>query len=202
MSINPATDALIVVDMQNDFAAPTTGTLYVRGAESLVPLINAVSQQLPFRLQVGTQDWHTADHCSFQAQGGPWPAHCVAGTAGASLCDGLDDRKYDYLLRKGKRQAVDSNSAFRDASGAPTGLHALLADAGVTRVFLVGVALDVCVRATATDAVAYGLDVVVWEDACKAVTETAREDRYGLPEGVVIERAAAYLPRPPPSSSD
>lgn len=191
-AIDPATDALIVVDMQNDFVDPATGSLHVPGGETLVPLINALSQKLPFRVQIATQDWHVSNHSSFQSQGGPWPPHCIAGTRGAALCAGLDDGKYNCIWRKGVKQEVDCNSAFKDAAGESTGLYAALADAGVKRVFLVGVALDVCVSATAADALAYNLETVIWEDACKAVAQKASE--YSLPKGALVERAADYLP--------
>ncbi|KPA73703.1 alpha/beta-hydrolase-like protein [Leptomonas pyrrhocoris] len=167
-AINPATDALIIVDMQNDFLVDGA-PLHVPGGLALVEAINAASRQLTFRCQVATQDWHTEDHCSFKEQGGLWPPHCVRGSPGADLHADLRTDHLHWILRKGTRQAADSYSAFADESKQPTGLAGLLHALGVTRVVVCGVAYDYCVFFTAMDARRGGFDVVVVADWCAAV---------------------------------
>lgn len=192
-AVSQETDALLVVDVQNDFARPG-GSLYIAGGEALTAPINAVSRGLSFRLQVCTQDWHPADHSSFRERGGPWPPHCVAGSDGAALCAGLDTGRYDLILRKGGRQEVDCNSAFCDAAGATTGLHGMLADAGVTRVLVVGLALDVCVAATVRDALAAGLQVVILADCCRSVSgDDAAATADLLAIGTVVMNSTDFL---------
>jgi nicotinamidase/pyrazinamidase len=156
--------ALIVVDMQNDFAHPD-GSLFVDGADDLVAPINdeiAAARRAGAHI-VYTQDWHPPVTPHFQPQGS-WPVHCVGGTWGAELVDGLDPSA-DVILRKGTG-GEDGYSAFTirdpdDGTESSTGLAGLLRDVGVTRLVVVGVATDVCVAATARDGVDCGFDVVL-----------------------------------------
>jgi nicotinamidase/pyrazinamidase len=167
----PAT-ALIVVDMQNDFALPE-GSLYVRDGESLAPLINA---EIERATTAGspvfyTQDWHPAVTPHFADFGGSWPPHCIQGTYGAGLVVDLD--VVGQVVRKGAH-GEDGYSGFtqRDAeTGAtvPTELDALLQAAGITAVVVVGLALDVCVKQTALDAVTNGYAVTVPTDLSRPV---------------------------------
>ncbi len=164
--------ALVVVDVQNDFADPT-GSLAVRDGADVVPLVNgAVSAATSAgALVVYTQDWHPPHTPHFAPDGGIWPVHCVAGTWGAELHPGLDVQ--GPRVRKGSN-GEDGYSGFtmRDpATGAttPTELEGLLRERGVTRVAVCGLATDYCVRATALDAVRLGFATTLLGDAVRAV---------------------------------
>lgn len=159
----PAT-ALIVVDMQNDFAEPDGG-LYVHGGETLAALINA---EIDHALAAGslvfyTQDWHPPVTPHFADFGGTWPQHCIQGTSGADLVSDL--QVAGRIVRKGAH-GEDGYSGFtqRDpesGSTMPTELDSLLRSAGVGAVVVVGLALDVCVKETALDAIRLGYRVTV-----------------------------------------
>lgn len=167
----PAT-ALLIVDVQNDFADPD-GSLYVRGGESVVPLIDAeVSDAKAVGARVFyTQDWHPASTPHFARDGGIWPVHCVADTWGARLHPGL--RVEGPVVRKGQH-GEDGYSGFtmRDPlSGRtePTELEGLLRAAGVEHLVVAGLATDYCVEATVLDARALGFAVTVLTSAIRAV---------------------------------
>ena len=173
MSNYDANTALIVVDMQNDFADPG-GSLYVRGGEALIPFVN---REIAHATTVGaaviySRDWHPPSTPHFARDGGIWPVHCVAGTWGAAFHPGLD-RVGARELRKGTG-GEDGYSAFtvRDpASGdvAATPLAALLANLGIARLVVVGLATDYCVKETVLDARRLGLAVTVLRDGIRAV---------------------------------
>ena len=173
MPVTPA-DALIIVDVQNDFLRG--GALVVPGAERILPVINQLTD-MPFQTIVTTQDWHPADHCSFHSSGGPWPRHCVQGTYGAELSSVLHTRRVSAFFRKGTMRDTDSYSAFSDAGGYhPTGLNGFLHERGVKRVFVCGLAYDVCVADTACDAALLEFETRVITDACASIQpETARK---------------------------
>jgi nicotinamidase/pyrazinamidase len=156
--------ALVVVDMQHDFADPA-GSLYVRGGEDLVAPIAAevAAAEQAGATVVYTQDWHPEHTPHFQADGGLWPAHCVAGSDGAALVPGLP--VVGPLLRKGTG-TEDGYSGFSEvdlATGATKGtdLSTILDEAGVMDVTVVGLAGDWCVKATAIDGVGLGYSVTV-----------------------------------------
>ncbi len=164
--------ALLVVDMQNDFAHPD-GALSVAGALEIVPLINAEVEDARAgqAMVVYTQDWHPPDTPHFEKDGGIWPVHCVRDTWGAALLPELEQD--GPVVRKGS-DGEDGYSGFtmRDpASGEerPTELHALLRDARVGRIVIVGLASDHCVKESALDAVRLGFEVDVIEAAVRAV---------------------------------
>lgn len=176
------TDALIVVDVQNDFCPG--GALAVTDGNAVVPVINALAAR--FENVVLTQDWHPAGHASFASSHpgkapfetttmpyGPqvlWPDHCVQGTSGAELHAGLAVPHAQLIIRKGYHAGVDSYSAFREADRTTgTGLAGYLRERGIRRVFVVGLATDYCVGWTAIDAQAAGFAAVVVEDACRAI---------------------------------
>jgi nicotinamidase/pyrazinamidase len=115
-------------------------------------------------LTVATRDWHPADHCSFRAQGGIWPPHCVAGTDGAAFHSALDQARVQHVVSKAVTRDAEAYSGFQG-----TDLAALLAWRGISRAFVCGRATDYCVKATALDARRAGLDVVVIEDAIRGV---------------------------------
>ena len=164
-----AGDALIVVDVQNDFCPG--GALAVAGGDQVVTVLNRLMPR--FETVVATQDWHPADHRSFAARGGEWPEHCVAGTPGAELHPGLDQGPIDIRIRKAMMSESEAYSAFDG-----TDLAAQLRARGVRRVFVGGLALDYCVDATARDAALAGFETYVVTDATRAVfpeTSAAKE---------------------------
>lgn len=177
-----ADDALIVVDVQNDFVRG--GALAVPDGEAIVPLVNRLVGAFPS--VVMTQDWHPAGHASFASshpgakpfeviaapygEQALWPDHCVQGSPGAALVAGLATDKAFLVLRKGTNAAVDSYSAFLEADRkTTTGLAALLKARGVGRVFVCGLATDFCVAFTALDARSANFETFVVEDACRAI---------------------------------
>ena len=153
-------DALIVVDVQNDFCPG--GALAVAEGDRVVATLNALMPR--FGTVVATRDWHPANHRSFTAQGGEWPPHCVAGTPGAEFHPGLDQGGIDFTVRKATTPDQEAYSGFDD-----TDLAARLRERGVRRVFVGGLALDYCVDATALDAARAGFETYVVEDATRAV---------------------------------
>jgi nicotinamidase/pyrazinamidase len=170
-SYDPAT-ALLIVDVQNDFADPA-GSLHVADGESVVPLIDAqvVAAAAAGARVFYTQDWHPPRTPHFATDGGTWPVHCVADTWGAQLHPGL--RVQGPVVRKG-RHGEDGYSGFtmRDpVSGRtqPTELEALLRAAGIERLVVAGLATDHCVQATVLDARALGFEVTVLVAAIRAV---------------------------------
>ena len=179
------TTALVVVDLQNDFTLPT-GSLYVPGGEEVVDLVNAevdAAAAAGARV-VYTQDWHPEHTPHFEADGGLWPVHCVAGTPGAELVEGLHlvpgPQGEVERIRKGTG-TEDGYSAFSEvdlASGATasTRLGVLLDAAGVRSLVVVGLAGDYCVKATAVDGARLGYDVVVPLAATRYVALSTDDD--------------------------
>lgn len=153
-------DALLVIDVQNDFCPG--GALEVADGDAVVEPINRLAADAAF--VVATRDWHPADHGSFAASGGPWPLHCVQDTPGAALHSGLDTSLIDGVVDKGQEQELEGYSGFEG-----TELEHLLREHDVDRVHVAGLALDYCVKATALDAKRAGFDVVVHRGATRAV---------------------------------
>ncbi|ALP62977.1 bifunctional nicotinamidase/pyrazinamidase [Paraburkholderia caribensis] len=177
-----ARDVLLVVDVQNDFMP--AGALAVARGDEIVPLVNQLARR--FSHVVLTQDWHPPSHVSFAANHAGrqpfermtlpygeqvlWPTHCVQNTPGAMLHAALDIPHARAVIRKGHHAGVDSYSAFLEADRTtPTGLAGYLRDTGVTRVWCCGLATDYCVAWSALDARAAGFEVVVIEDATRAI---------------------------------
>ncbi|WP_041249524.1 bifunctional nicotinamidase/pyrazinamidase [Gluconacetobacter diazotrophicus] len=164
-----AHDALLVIDLQNDFLPG--GALPVPEGDAVIPVINHLTR-LPFGQQAASQDWHPHGHASFATAQppGPWRQHCVAGTPGAELAASLDQTRIGLVIRKGRAQDVDSYSAFLDNDRTTrTGLEDWLRGLGITRIFIAGLALDYCVAFTAIDAKALGFETIVVEDACRGI---------------------------------
>jgi nicotinamidase/pyrazinamidase len=175
-------DALIVVDVQNDFCPG--GRLAVQKGDEVVPLANALARR--FENVVLTQDWHPPGHQSF-ATSHPgskpfdsvklaygeqvlWPDHCVQGSDGAALHKELSIPHAQLVLRKGWHRELDSYSAFLEADRKThTGLEGYLEERGIKRVFVCGLATDFCVAWTALDARKFGFAALVVEDACRAI---------------------------------
>jgi nicotinamidase/pyrazinamidase len=175
-------EALVVVDVQNDFMP--FGALPVSDGDAVVPVANTLMHA--FEFVVATQDWHPADHGSFASNhegrepgdvvelGGVeqvlWTDHCVQHTPGASFHSALDVARFDAIVQKGTDADIDSYSAFYDNGHLrDTGLADLLRVNGVDRVVLLGLATDYCVKFSALDAVASGFETVVVRDGCRAV---------------------------------
>ncbi len=160
ISVDPETDALIIVDVQNDFCLG--GALAVPRGDEVVPVVNRLLAQR--WLSVATMDWHPAEHSSFEPHGGPWPPHCVQHTTGADLHRELDTSKVQLVITKGSNPDQDAYSGFQG-----TDLARILRDRGVHRVVVCGIATDYCVRATAQDALHEGFEVLLLEDAIRGV---------------------------------
>jgi nicotinamidase/pyrazinamidase len=175
-------NALIIVDMQNDFVQG--GALPVSGGDQLAPIINGY--QAMFDLIVATQDWHPANHGSFAAnykgkKPGEiieldglsqvlWPIHCVQDTSGADFVPGLSRDKWAAIFQKGIDPEVDSYSGFFDNGRRhSTGLGEFLKKQNVTAVYVAGLATDYCVKFTVLDAKALGFATVLIDDACRGV---------------------------------
>jgi nicotinamidase/pyrazinamidase len=175
-------DALIVVDVQNDFCPG--GALAVADGDAVIPVIMRIAPAFEHILL--TQDWHPRGHCSFASSypgkktgdvalvGGQeqrlWPDHCVQGTRGADFHPGLRLERAELILRKGFRRDVDSYSAFfENDHQTPTGLAGYSRERGLERFFLAGLAYDFCVGFSAIDARRCGFEAVVVRDACRAI---------------------------------
>jgi nicotinamidase/pyrazinamidase len=180
-----ASTALVVVDLQNDFADPT-GSLFVQRGHALVARINdeiEVAAAGEARL-VYTQDWHPPSTPHFAKDGGTWPVHCVAGSWGAGLHPSLVVA--GPLIRKGSN-GEDGYSGFtmRDPTTGeerPTELESLLREQGVTRLVICGLATDYCVRGTVLDACRLGFDTSVLTDAVAAVERSPGDGDAALAE--------------------
>ena len=186
--------ALVVVDVQNDFADPA-GSLHVPGGEDVVAPIDAL---VTTALEQGaavlyTQDWHPPVTPHFASDGGIWPDHCVQGTWGAELHPGLHVR--GPVVRKGAN-GEDGYSGFtmrdpRSGETMPTELERMLRDRHIERVVIAGLATDYCVRATARDALALGYATVVARDLIRAVDLQPGDGDRAIAEmaaeGAVIE---------------
>jgi nicotinamidase/pyrazinamidase len=179
--------ALLVVDVQNDFADPA-GSLSVRGGADVVPIINGqVSLAHNHGALVAyTQDWHPEHTPHFAKDGGPWPDHCVQDTWGAALHPELVVPDDAPIVRKGT-SGEDGYSGFtmRDpvtGEDIPTPLEAVLHDAAVSDVVVTGLATDYCVKATALDAVRLGFTTTVLVDAVAAVDLAPGDGERALAE--------------------
>jgi len=159
-----AYDALLVVDVQNDFL-PGGALAVGRGDEVVAPLNAAMRAfERAGRPVFVSRDWHPANHCSFKARGGPWPPHCIAGTKGAEFAAALALPASAGVVSKASTPDADAYSAFGG-----TDLAAQLRSKGVRRVIVGGLATDYCVLNTVLDARAAGFEVVVLTDAVRAV---------------------------------
>lgn len=192
--------ALIVVDVQNDFA-DADGSLSVPGAETVVA---AANREIAMALDggaivVATQDWHPEHTPHFARDGGPWPVHCVAGTWGAELHPALELPEAAPRVRKGSN-GEDGYSGFtmrdpRTGETTPTELEGILRAASVGAVAVVGLATDYCVKATALDAVRLGFRTAVLTAAVAAVDVQPGDGDRALEElrtaGVELRRSEA-----------
>jgi len=169
-------EALLIIDYQNDFAAPD-GALSVEGGEDIAERINHLAKAGGYDLVVATRDWHPPDHNSFTERGGIWPVHCVQGTNGAELHPSLDRADVDVVFDKGTNQATDGYSAFETDE-----LGNLLRERGIDKVTVVGLATDYCVKNTAIDAERDGFQVRVDTSAVRGVDVNAGDSDRALAE--------------------
>ena len=185
-------DTLIVVDVQEDFLSG--GSLGVPGSREILAPLNRVlaafsSRGLPV---FATRDWHPEGHRSFRERGGPWPRHCVAGTEGARFSSGLRLPPSAVIISKGLDPARDAYSGFDG-----TELEAVLRGLRARRLFIGGLALDYCVRATALDALGKGFAVTILQDAVRAAAPASSQRifdeliRRGAGVGQAMEIEAA-----------
>ena len=188
-------NALLIVDLQIDFCPG--GNLAVPEGDRIVPLVNRLTHG--FERVVATQDWHPRDHVSFasnhpgknpfdtiqtaEGQQVLWPDHCVPGTRGAEFHPDLETLAFDLIIRKGSKRNLDSYSAFfENDHETPTGLHFYLQGLGLKGVYLVGLALDVCVYYSALDALRLGFAVTLVEDACRGIDSPSGSSKARLEE--------------------
>ncbi|MFO1402372.1 MAG: nicotinamidase [Steroidobacteraceae bacterium] len=181
-------DVLLVVDVQNDFLPG--GALGVPGGDAIIPVLDGYGGKfdhcgLPV---IASRDWHPPDHCSFRERGGPWPTHCVAGTHGAELAATLALPRHSEIVSKGTQREHEAYSAFQG-----TGLAERLRRQHCRRVFIGGLATDYCVRATALDALVAGFEVIVLEDAVRAVDVEPGDGARALGEMVAKGARLARL---------
>jgi len=161
-------DALLIVDVQKDFCPG--GALPVAEGDTIVPVLNRwieAAQQKGAKI-VASRDWHPPKHCSFEEQGGQWPEHCVQDTAGAEFHPDLRLPPEAEIISKGMRPDQDNYSAFDR-----TPLADELRHQGVERIFVGGLALDVCVRESALDARKGGFEVHLIRDGAKPIDDAA-----------------------------
>lgn len=157
-------DALIVVDLQNDFLPG--GALAVPGGDEVIPVLNGyLSAFAAGGLPVfATRDWHPPDHCSFKFRSGPWPPHCIAHTQGAAFASLLQLPCDMSIISKATTPGADAYSGFQG-----TDLASQLKARGAARLLIGGLATDYCVLNTVRDALALGYPVLLLEDAIRAV---------------------------------
>jgi nicotinamidase/pyrazinamidase len=157
-------DGLLIVDVQKDFLPG--GSLAVRNGEKIIPALN---KYLCLAASVGmaviaTRDWHPQGHSSFNAQGGPWPEHCIAGSPGAQFPEDLKLPNSVKVFSKGQAIGQDAYSGFDG-----TDLENFLRSIGILRLLIGGLATDYCVFHTVKDAISNGFRVLLLEDAIRAV---------------------------------
>jgi nicotinamidase/pyrazinamidase len=160
-SLGPS-DALLVVDVQNDFLPG--GSLGIAGGDAIVPILNEYIRRALRAHVFATRDWHPPGHCSFRERGGPWPVHCVQGTRGAAFAESLHLPAKATILSKGTDLDRDAYSSFDG-----TELGKTLRTLGVERVSVGGLATDYCVLCTVRDARALGYAALLLEDAIRGV---------------------------------
>jgi nicotinamidase/pyrazinamidase len=202
--------ALILVDLQYDFCPG--GALAVAQGDDTIAVANKLMPA--FETVVATQDWHPPNHASFainnlgrnvgevaELDGLPqlmWPAHCVQGTRGADLHEGLDKRRITHVFRKGTDPTIDSYSGFFDnGHKKSTGMGDWLQARGIDDVTVVGLATDYCVKFTALDARGLGMKVTLVTDACRGVNLSPDDSAKAIEEmraaGVTITDSAHLL---------
>lgn len=152
--------ALLIIDFQNDFTAG--GALAVPDGDEIAEPVRRLAGTVD--LVAATRDWHPADHASFEAEGGPWPVHCVRGTHGAEFHPAMESIHLDAVVDVGQGRDDEGYSGFESSD-----LARILREREAGEVYICGLATDYCVRASAIDACREGFDVTVVEDAVRGV---------------------------------
>lgn len=179
-------DALIIVDVQNDFLPG--GALAVPEGDAILPVVNALAQE-PFGMVVASLDWHPDEHSSFAPEG-PWPRHCVAQTPGAALSDALTLPETALLVLKGQEAGRDAYSAFEGQTQNGNRLAETLRQNGIERVFVCGLALEYCVRNTLQDALSEGFSTFILTDATRGLDSSPAPTLHALNDaGVTLCRS-------------
>lgn len=170
-------DALVIVDVQNDFLPG--GALAVPHGDAVIEPLNRWIARFSAagRPIVATRDWHPPNHCSFQAQGGPWPPHCIAGTPGAAFAADLQLPDSAIIISKAIAPQAEAYSGF-----AGTDLDGRLRTLGVRRLYVGGLATDYCVKNTVLDARRLGYEVIVLAQAIRAVDVEPGDGERALAE--------------------
>ncbi len=168
-------EALLIIDFQNDFIPG--GALPVPHGDDILPRVLELIDSGRFDLIVATRDWHPPDHQSFEAQGGPWPPHCVQDSQGAQLHPALPRDKIDAVVDAGHRPELEGYSGFEE-----TDLESVLREHHIERVTVVGLATDYCVRHTALDALRRGFEVVVDRDGVRGIDAEPGDSTRALAE--------------------
>ncbi|MCL5063720.1 MAG: bifunctional nicotinamidase/pyrazinamidase [Firmicutes bacterium] len=189
--------ALVIVDAQNDFFPG--GALAVPHGDDIIPVLNRwlayfMDQGLPIAL---TQDFHPANHCSFHAQGGPWPPHCVQQSVGAAFYPALASLDSVAIFRKGSHPDRDAYSGFEGVDEHGLGLAQWLHQRGVQSLIVGGLATDYCVRATVLDGLGAGFSVTVLENGIRGVEANPGDSSRAIAD--MISHGALVTKDAPPS---
>ncbi|MDI2090356.1 bifunctional nicotinamidase/pyrazinamidase [Commensalibacter oyaizuii] len=206
LHINQQTDILAVIDVQNDFLPG--GLLGVENGDQIIPVINNLLSS-KFHRAFATQDWHPQDHISFKCNHPNhsnnkiilpygkqrlWPTHAVQNTNGAALAPSLHQQYFQLIIRKGMHKNIDSYSAFyENDKKTSTGLMGWLQNLGITRIFLTGLAEDVCVAYSAKDAIKAGLKTFIISDATKPVASECEQTLNNDFRRDLVSFGATYL---------
>jgi nicotinamidase/pyrazinamidase len=174
VTIHPDQDALIIVDVQNDFCPG--GALAVPDGDSVIDPLNKLLG-MNWKIRIATRDWHPPDHISFKEQGGIWPPHCIAGSPGAQYHPSLQFEKIDKIVSKAETKESDAYSGFEGTS-----LESDLKSRNVKRIFVGGLATDYCVKNTVLDGLKKDFTVYVISDAVKGVNVHPEDSENALKE--------------------
>lgn len=189
MEINKDTDALIMVDVQNDFCPG--GSLAVPEGDQVVQPLNKLKKLFSAAKVIATRDWHPRNTRHFQERGGKWPPHCVNGTKGAEFHPDLDT-EFTVVVSKGMDAENDAGySGFEGTTVTGLTLDEYLSEKGVQRVFVGGLATDYCVKATVLDALQKGYEVAVVTDAIRAVNINPGDGEKAIKE--MTEAGAVFV---------
>ena len=191
--IDPVRDALVIVDVQNDFC-PGGALAVPRGDEVVEPLSRHAGRFAEAGAAVfASRDWHPARTRHFKELGGTWPPHCVQGTAGADFHPALRLPARTTVISKGMDPEQDAYSCFQGQGPDGRSFGSILAGRGIKRLFVGGLATDYCVKATVLDALREGFEVALLEDAMRAVDVEPGDGARALEE---MNRAGATFAAP------